>query len=716
MVEERNENLQPADGMNEEAEIQINSDENKPQKIEEAKELESDSSETVVQDAVSPEQVEQEDSVEKEAKVDKKETSISENTEEVYVDKKEAPISANIKEDSIDKEETLVSEHAEDKSVDDVVEEIEKNVASESENNDVAEHSIKEHNHIPMLSYKDFDLKTLLEEAEKLLSTYPVQKIKKHLEEIKVVFDEKVALLIHEKKEENPDEEVNISEYHNFKRFWKDYKHKLHLHYKENQDRLDNNLAKREELIEDLKHIIDSTEYDFDERIKKFKEIQRSWRNAGSVPSTKYSNIWQTFKHHEERFYDLLDLDRDYRDKVFEENLEEKKKIIAKANDLLKENDIHFIFKQLQDLHKQWKEETGPVARDNREEVWGDFKEVTKKIHDKRREFYKKLKEEFGANLVKKRALIETLKELTAEVPATHKQWQGLIKKIEAVRESFYQIGYVPKKHREKVWGDFKSTIKGINKHKNNYYKSLKELQKENLDKKMELIRIAEELKDTEEWDTATKTYKEIQEKWKQIGHVPRKSSDKIWNQFRAACNHYFDRFHKHVKGERGDELEIFLNKKAFLQQLKDKFENVSDDASYTIDDIKKITEEWNAIGYVSADKRFINAKFNKYVNSLYDKLNIDKRELSFLKFKNTVDEYMSEENYRKIDSEKRYVRQKIDAIFKEIQQLENNLMFVKSADKNNPFKREVQNNIAKNLEILAFWKKKQQYLDNLKY
>lgn len=679
MVEERNENLQTADGMNEEAEKQKISDETKPQKIEQTKELESDSVEETQEETVLLEQ----------------------NTQEHHSD---------------EQTEAHVSEHSDDKSVDEVVDEIEKNVASESENHDLATHNVKDDNHIPLLAYKDFDLKTLLEEGEKLLSNHPVQKIKKHLDEIKTVFDQKLAMLIHQKQEENPEEEVNVPEYDNFKRFWKNYRHKYHQYRQEIQDRLDNNLAKREAIIEDLKHIIDSTEYNFDERIKKFKEIQRDWRTAGSVPSAKYSDIWQTFKHHEERFYDLLDLDRDYRDKVFEENLEEKKKIIAKANELLKENDIHFIFKQLQDLHKQWKEETGPVARDIREEVWGEFKEVTKKIHDKRRKFYKKLKEEFNDNLTKKTALIDSLKELTAEIPTTHKEWQRLIKKIEAIREEFYQIGFVPKKHREKIWGDFKSTIKAINKHKNNFYKSLKELQKENLDKKMELVRIAEELKDSEDWETATKTYKEIQEKWKQIGHVPRKYSDKIWNQFRAACNHYFDRFHQQVKGERSDELEIFLKKKEYLQQLKEKFESIPEDASYTIDDIKKIRAEWNAIGYVSADKRFINAKFNKYINSLYDKLNIDKRELSFLKFKNTVDEYMAEENYRKIDSEKRFVRQKIDDIFKEIQQLENNLMFVKSADKDNPFKREVQNNIAKNLEILAFWKKKQQYLDSLKY
>ncbi len=659
MVEERNENLQPADGKNESPEAPKNSD------VKPADQM-----------------VQNEDAVNEKLEVEAQK---------------------------------LLTE----KSMEEVVDEIEQNVASESEEVPETPVAEKQEEHIPLLSYKDFDLANLLKEAQQLLDKYPVQKIKQHFEEIRAAFDNKVADLIAKYKEAHPEEEevhLEIPEVKEFKYLWKDYKAKLNAYRKEIQDKLEANLQARQDLIEELKQIIDSTEYTFDERIKKFKEIQKKWRTSGNIPRAKYTDIWQTFKHHEERFYDLLDLDRDYRDKVFQENLDEKKAIIEKAKALLNENDIHHIFKELQMLHKKWKEETGPVAREYREKVWEEFKEVTKQIHDKRRDFYKKLKEEFGTNLEKKKEIIEKLKELTAEIPDSHKEWQNKIKEVEKLREAFYQIGYVPKKHREEIWDAFKSTIKEFNKHKNNFYKSLKEVQKENLEKKLSLIKIAEELKDSEDWENATQTFKEIQEQWKQIGHVPRKYSEKIWQEFRTACNHYFDRYYTHVRSEKNEEYGNFIKKKEFLTKLKEQFKEISDDVTYTIDDIKEIIGQWKELGYVPDNKHYINVKFNKFINSLYDKLNIDKRELSFLKFKNTVDQYYADENYRKLDSEKRYVRQKIEGILNEIQQLENNMMFIKSDDENNPFKKEVEKNVAKNLEILAFWKKKQQYLDSLDY
>ncbi len=672
MVEERDDNLQPADGMNESAETQNNSAGNKQS------EATISTNETV------------------------ENTEILEETESI---------------ESLKTDEENLGETTE-KSVEEVVDEIEQNVASESEEDKDKDETPHDDN-IPLLSYKTFDISSLLSEAKTLLETHPVQKIKRHFEEIKTAFEDKVYELTKQFKEEHPDTDeinLNIPEIKELKYVFKDYKNKLRAYRKEIQERLEANLRKRESLIEELKQVIDSTEYSFDERFKKFKDIQKQWHSAGGIPRTKYTDIWQTFKHHEERFYDLLDLDRDYRDKVFQENLEQKQAIIDEAKKLLEDDDVHRTFKELQALHKKWKEQTGPVAREYREKIWEEFKAVTKQIHDKRRDFYKKLKEEFADNLVKKQEIIEKLKALTGEIPESHKEWQQKIKQIEELREQFYQIGFVPKKNREEIWQQFKSTIKDFNKHKNNFYKTLKELQKENLDKKMALIKIAEELKDSEDWETATQKYKEIQEEWKKIGHVPRKFSEKVWQQFREACNYYFDRYHNHIRSEKDEEYQNFINKKEYLNKLKEDYKEIDENAVHSIEDIRKIVAEWKELGYVPDNKHYINVKFNKFINSLYDKLQIDKREMSFLKFKNIIDRYYEEENYHKLDSEKRYVRQKIETILKEIEQLENNMLFIKSDDDNNPFKKEVDKNINKNKEILQFWKKKLQYLNSLEY
>ncbi len=600
------------------------------------------------------------------------------------------------------------TENLEEKSVDEVVDEIEQNMATASENHEDEPHSI------PFLSYKDLDLKSLLEEAKKLIAENPVQKIKKHLAGIQENFEEKYQALLANAEENEPVAEEEIKK--EFDRLIKNYKKQLKEFYTKIQEELEKNLEKRKDIIEELKKIIDSTEYNFEQRLNKFKDIKKAWRTAGPIPRNAYSDIWRTFKHHEERFYDLLDLDRDYRDKVFQQNLEEKKQIIEKAKALLEQDDIHYSFIELQNLHKKWKEETGPVSKQYREEIWQEFKEITKKIHDKRREFYKNLKEQFADNLVKKQEIIEQLKAIADDLPDAHKAWQETIKKVESLREEFYQIGFVPRKNREEIWTAFKDELKKINKQKNNYYKSLKELQKKNLELKLELIKIAEELKDSEDWETATAKYKEIQEEWKKIGHVPKKASEKIWNQFRTACNYYFDRYHQHLRKAQNIEFENFIKKKEYLQSLKDKFKEVSEDEKYSIEDIKKLQQEWNELGSVPKNKYYINVKFNKFINSLYDKLNIDKRELSFLKFKNLVDDYYQNEEFYKLDQEKRFVRQKIENIQKEIQQLENNAMFIITGDKNNPFKREVEKNIKKNKEILDFWIKKLNYLNSLDY
>ena len=623
-------------------------------------------------------------------------------------------------EEQVDKIENEEKSNEKEKTVEEVVDEIEKNVASESEDIsdiiDVEEDSAEQQ--IPKPSYKELSIKELMGEFQKLISEFPIYTIRKNIDEIIDVFEEKITFLkekFESEKTEDSDAVFEIPEQKEFNYLLKDYKEKLREYRKERAEKLNANLQKRQELIEALKEIIDSPEYTFEERLKKFKEIRNNWRIAGSIPRDQYSNIWQTFRFHEERFYDLLDLDREYRDKIFQKNLEEKKQIIEKAKLLLEEGDVYKMFRELQELHKQWKEETGPVAREYREQIWEEFKDVTKKIHDKRRDFYKQLKEEFLVNLERKKEIIEKLKQAVDIIPEHHKDWQNKIKEVEQLREAFYKIGFVPKKNREQIWSEFKSILKDFNKKKNNFYKSLKALQKENLEKKLNLIKIAEELKDSEDWEVATEKFKQIQEEWKTIGHVPRKFSEKIWQDFRAACNHYFDRYYQHIRSEKSEEFNNFLKKKELLAKFKEQFKEVGD-KKYNIDDINELISQWKEIGHVPENRLYINAKFNKFINSLYDKLNIDKRELSFLKFKNTVDEYLEESNYRKLDSEKRFVRQKIESIEAEIRQLENNMMFIKSRDENNPFKKEADKNVKRNKEILEFWKRKLNYLQSLNY
>jgi len=293
------------------------------------------------------------------------------------------------------------------------------------------------------------------------------------------------------------------------------------------------NLELKLSLIEELKNLIDNAEPS--SMYKEFKNLQDRWREVGQIPHGKYNDVWRTYHHHVERFYDLLHLNNDFRDLDFKHNFEEKSKLIEKAEALSGEEDVNHAFKELQLLHRMWKEDIGPVAREFREEVWHKFSEATKKIHKRRHAYQDKLDEKFKANVDLKLAVIDKIKSIDIEKNQNHKDWQASIKKLEALRDEFFGIGKVPKAKNEEIWQLFREATRDFNAKKNNFYKSIKKDQVENLKKKMTLVEQAESLKDSEEWDIATEVFKKVQAEWKKIGHVPRQDSDKIWKRFKDA-------------------------------------------------------------------------------------------------------------------------------------------------------------------------------------
>src|SRR5690606_37107562 len=238
----------------------------------------------------------------------------------------------------------------------------------------------------------------------------------------------------------------------------------------------------------------------------------------------KYNNAWNTYHHHVEIFYDFLHLNRDLRDLDFKHNLEQKTKIIERAEELTQEDDLNRAFRELQVLHKMWKEELGPVDKEYREDIWKRFKAATKKIHDKRQVYFDELDKEYEKNLEIKHDLIAKIKELSEKGAKTHNEWQKKIKEIEVFRNEFISAGKVPIKVNEATWAAFKTAVRQFNKKKNDYYKNLKKDQYDNLQKKLELIKIAEDNKDSDDFEVTTPLMKKIQNDWKKIGHVPRKN------------------------------------------------------------------------------------------------------------------------------------------------------------------------------------------------
>lgn len=691
MLEEQNDNLQNADGnlineMNDSIGLEnndVNVTTTEEIVVEEVKAEEVKAFETVAEDIVNEQSIE-------ESQPHKVEENTIELTDEQLAD------------------DTLLFES----SPKSAIATIEESNAEESE-----DETLKNRHEIPMLDYDTMSLQQLVDELEKLVVVEKVMSVKDHVEAVKKAFLSEYHHFIEEKKEEFLAENPETTEdfhYHlplktTFDHLYSQYRDKKNNHFQSLQNNLKTNLNNRLAIVDELKELINSTE-PMSTLLKQFNDIRDRWKTAGAIPKDKYNHVWNNYHFHLENFYDILHLDREIRDLDFKHNLEQKQKIIARVEELVQEEDIHKSFRELQDLHRIWKEEIGPVSRDIREDIWNQFSDLTKQMHDKRESFYASFREVEEANLAIKKGIIAQLEVLSNEKVDSHNAWQEQIKKIEALRNQFFATGKVPSEVNEATWFEFKTVVRNFNKLKNSFYKDLKQDQNDNLAKKEALIEKAKSLKESTDLATATPLMKQIQEEWKSIGHVPRKLSDKLWKEFRAACNDYFDHLKSQRKELDSDEVEAFEKKKEYLETIKS-FQLVGEHKT-DLDAIKAHIETWKSFGKVPFSRRYIEGKFNKLLDVYFEKLSSSKKENDIARYSNKLDHLASLDS-RKIDGEKIFILRKIDEVQNDLFQLENNIQFFANANVNNPLVKEVYKNIEKQKEELLTWKDKLKQLNN---
>ena len=562
--------------------------------------------------------------------------------------------------------------------------------------------------------YTILSLEELVKELQNILSNNPVNKIKDQIEVIKSAFNIKFGALLAEKKKVFLEEGGNVIDFQftsaakgDYNTLLSDYKKQRDAHYNAIDKQMNDNLDKRVQVIDGLKRLIENA--DANTMYKEFRVLQDTWRSIGAVSKTRYNDTWKTYHHHVERFYDLLHLSNDFRDLDFKNNLEEKLKIILKAEALAASTDVNEAFKELQELHKIWKEDIGPVAKDVREDVWQKFSAITKEIHDKRHEHFRDMKSKYQDIIALKLAVIERFNAYDTSNNKTHKDWQNSIVETEKLRQEYFNAGKLPYAKSEEVWQKFKTATKKFNSSKNHFYKDEKSEQQENLKKKIALIEIAESLKESEDWEVATEAMKKIQADWKKIGHVPRKFSDDIWNKFKAACNSYFDRYHDQKNSVSKEQQANVDAKKAFLETLKEEKE-------HTKESVLEAIKTWQELGQLPRDVRYLEGKFNKQIDRLLEGLSLDKKEVAMLKFTHVIDGLFVNEDFRKLDSEQLFIRKKMDEVVKEMQQLENNLGFFSNAKDDNPLVLNVKNSVNEFKEDLKIWKEKLSYLRKLDY
>ena len=589
--------------------------------------------------------------------------------------------------------------------------------AAESE-----DETLKERHEIPMQDYDTLSLEALVDELKSLVSNEKAMSFKEHIEEIKKAFLAKYNHLLEEKKEEfqaenqDPNEEF---QYHSplktqFDKYYSLFRDTKNTHFKSLQTNLKTNLENRLAIVEELKELINPQE-NIKDTLKHFNELRERWKTAGPIPKDKYNHVWNNFHFHVENFYDYLHLDREARDLDFKHNLEQKQKIVARVEELVNEADINKAFRELQDLHRIWKEDIGPVSREHRDTIWNKFSDLTRQMHDKREVLFENQRGTELENLEKKKEIIAKIEVLATEKVNAHTQWLAQIEKVEALRTAFFSAGKVPSDVNEETWASFKTAVRNFNSFKNSFYKDIKKDQNENLSKKTALVAKAKELQESLDFASTTPIMKKIQEEWKQIGHVPRKYSDKIWKEFKDACNHYFDKLKEQKNEENSEEVEAFDAKKAYLEKLRE-FQ-LTGDHKTDLDAIKLHIETWKNFGKVPFPRRHIEGKFNKILDALFEKLSLSKKDTDMMRFANRIDHLSESNDTRKLDNEKIFLMRKIDEVQNEIFQLENNIQFftnTRNAKKENSIVLEVRKNIAIHKESLDVWKEKLKQLRNL--
>lgn len=597
----------------------------------------------------------------------------------------------------------------------DIINAINEGNAEENENDT----SLQSDN-IELKDYDAMDMDQLVLELNELIKHQDINKVKDAIEQVRKSFLNQYNDLIDEKKtifiEQNPDASLADFSYElpakiKFDDAYAIFKNKRHKHYQAIAESLKNNLKERRQIIEELKSLIDES-IDYQASLKPFNQLKERWKNSGPIPRDQYNIVWNDYHFHLERFYDQLHLDREARDKEFQLNLEYKQRLIDRAKELLEYADIHKAFKELQVLHRVWKEEVGPVSREHREAIWEEFSNVTKQLHEKREAFYEELQKQEEQNYLVKKEIIQSLKEKSSQNPKTHSEWQQLIKEVESLREQFMKAGRVPSDKQDEIWTDLKEELRAFNQAKNVYYKDIKKDQQENLKIRLQMIEKVNELKDSTDFETVTPILKKLQEDWKKVGHVPKKHADDLWKQFKDSCNYYFDRFHEYRKEHVSEEMENFNKKKAYLEELRSF--TLEGDHHKDLEAIKKHIENWKAIGPVPQFRRHIEGKFNKILDALFDKLSMSKRESELVRYNNRLASVIEQQDNRKIQMELNFVQKKIEEVQSDILQLQNNSMFISNAKSDNPFIKEINKNIERHKEELELWKEKQEIIKNL--
>ena len=447
--------------------------------------------------------------------------------------------------------------------------------------------------------------------------------------------------------------------------------------FREQEAEKEENLKKKLDIIERLKAMATTPE-EANKAFQDFKALQNEWKEIKSVPAEKANELWRNYQLYVEQFYDLLKLNSEAREYDFKKNLEIKSRLCEAAEKLADEPDVISAFHQLQKLHQEYRE-TGPVAKELREEIWQRFKAASTVINKRHQQHFETLRAREEDNLAKKTALCEKAEALCAEERKGSADWERHTQEIIALQQEWKTIGFAPQKMNVKIFERFRAACDSFFASKAEHFKNLKDAFKENAEKKRALIEKAKALQDSTEWRSTSDKLIALQKEWKTIGMVPKKLGDQLWEEFLGACNKFFEARNEQTAGQRNEERENLEKKRDIIGQLKQLAEEAGEGLQ---EKVQQLVAEYNQVGHVPfREKDKLYEEYHAVLDKLYKELNVSVARRRLNNFKQNLKQ-VAERGEQALDNERTRLMRQYDQLKQEVQTYENNLGFLNASSK----------------------------------
>ena len=447
--------------------------------------------------------------------------------------------------------------------------------------------------------------------------------------------------------------------------------------FKEQEAEKQVNLEKKLAIIEKIKSMITSPE-EANKAYQEFKALQAEWREIKNVPAEKANELWRNYQLYVEQFYDLLKLNSEAREYDFKKNYGLKTKLCEAAEKLADEPDVISAFHQLQKLHAEYRE-IGPVAKEQREEIWNRFKAASTIINKRHQQHFEGVRAKEEENLARKTELCEKVEAIAAQENKGSGDWEKHTKEIIDIQAEWKTIGFAPQKMNVKIFERFRAACDDFFGRKATYFKTLKDTFKDNAEKKRALIEKAKALQDSTDWKATGDKLIALQKEWKTIGMVPKKLGDQLWEEFLGACNKFFDARNAAGAGQRGEERENLEKKREVIEKLKAAAEEAGENIQETV---QKLVEEYQAIGHVPfKEKDKLYEEYHAVLDKLYKELNVTVAKRRLNNFKQSLKQ-VAERGENALDNERARLFRQYEAIKQEVQTYENNLGFLNASSK----------------------------------